>query len=112
MNRYIHSATKALFDSDLVASRLVIALAEWFWFALLLWPGDTMARPTYLVMSHVMPEEALAAQTVALVRAAPVALAEMAAAAAAGAAVALRVQEGLQVQFAQQGQSCGIWLPA
>lgn len=61
MNRYLHSATKALFDSDLVASRLIIALAEWFWFALLLWPGDTMARPTYLVMSHVMPEEAWAA---------------------------------------------------
>jgi hypothetical protein len=60
MNRFIHSATRALFDSDLVASRLIIALAEWFWFALLLWPGDTMARPTYRVMGHVMPEEAWA----------------------------------------------------
>lgn len=60
MNRLMHSATKALFDSDLVASRLIIALAEWFWFALLLWPGDTMTRPTYHVMSHVMTEPAWA----------------------------------------------------
>jgi hypothetical protein len=60
MNRFIHSATRALFDSDLVASRLVIALAEWFWFALLLWPGDTMARPTYAIMGQVLPEPAWA----------------------------------------------------
>jgi hypothetical protein len=60
MNRLLHSATRALFDSDLVASRLIIALAEWFWFALLVWPGDTMARPTYHVMSHVMTENAWA----------------------------------------------------
>jgi hypothetical protein len=60
VNKIIHSATRALFDSDLVASRLIIALAEWFWFALLLWPGDTMERPTYHVMSHVMPEPAWA----------------------------------------------------
>lgn len=60
MNKIIHSATRTLFDSDLVASRLIIALAEWFWFALLLWPGDTMARPTYYVMGHVMHEEAWA----------------------------------------------------
>lgn len=58
--RLFHSATRALFDSDLVASRLIIALAEWWWFALLLWPGDTMARPTYHVMGHVMHEEAWA----------------------------------------------------
>ena len=60
MNRILHSATRALFDSDLVASRLIIALAEWFWFALLLWPGDTMARPTYAIMGQVMPEYAWA----------------------------------------------------
>ena len=60
MNKLMHSATKALFDSDLVASRLIIALAEWFWFALLMWPGDTMSRPTYHVMSHVMAEHAWA----------------------------------------------------
>lgn len=57
MNRFIHSATRALFDSDLVASRLIIALAEWWWFALLLWPGNTMERPTYHVMSHVLAED-------------------------------------------------------
>lgn len=56
----IHSATKALFDSDLVASRLIIATAEWFWFILLMWPGDTMERPTYHIMGHIMHEEAWA----------------------------------------------------
>jgi hypothetical protein len=59
-DRLVHSASRALFDSDLVASRLIIALAEWFWFALLLWPGDTMLRPTYNIMGQVMPENAWA----------------------------------------------------
>ena len=58
--RLVHSASRALFDSDLVASRLIIALAEWWWFALLMWPGDTMARPTYKIMGHAMTEEAWA----------------------------------------------------
>jgi hypothetical protein len=59
-DRLLHSANRALFDSDLVASRLIIALAEWFWFVLLMWPGDTMQRPTYSIMGHVMHEEAWA----------------------------------------------------
>lgn len=60
MNKLLHSATKALFDSDLVASRLIIATAEWFWFVLLVWPGDTMLRPTYSLMGQVMSEHAWA----------------------------------------------------
>lgn len=55
-DRILHSATKALFDSDLVASRLILATAEWFWFILLMWPGDTMQRPTYTIMGHIMNE--------------------------------------------------------
>lgn len=61
MKNFMHSATRVLFDSDLVASRLIIAIAEWIWFAMLMWPGDTMERPTYKIMSHVMTEEAWAA---------------------------------------------------
>lgn len=48
--------SKALFDSDLVASRLALALAEMCWAAMLLWPGDTFDRPTYSMMGHVENE--------------------------------------------------------
>ena len=54
------AATRALFDSDLVATRMVLAMAEWVWAILLLWPGETFDRPTYKLMAHVMPEEAWA----------------------------------------------------
>lgn len=60
MEKLINSTSRALFDSDLVASRLIIATAEWFWFILLMWPGDTMLRPTYSIMGHIMHEEAWA----------------------------------------------------
>lgn len=59
-NKIISAASKALFDSDLVATRILLALAEWTWAVLLLWPGDTFERPTYRLMSHVMKEEAWA----------------------------------------------------
>lgn len=69
MNKYLHSATKALFDSDLVASRLIIALAEWFWFALLLWPGDcyTLAHAMFAeVQAGARPMPATAEEALAL----------------------------------------------
>ncbi|MDD2728160.1 hypothetical protein [Malikia sp.] len=46
----------ALFDSDLISTRLALATAEMCWAIMLLWPGDTFERPTYTVMSHVAPE--------------------------------------------------------
>jgi hypothetical protein len=39
---------------------MMLALAEWTWAILLLWPGDTFSRPTYKVLAHVMHEEAWA----------------------------------------------------
>jgi hypothetical protein len=57
----INAMSKALFDSDLVASRLTLFLAEFLWAIMLIWPGDTFSRPTYLVMSHILTEEAWAA---------------------------------------------------
>jgi hypothetical protein len=61
MNQKVTSAlSRALFDSDLVASRLTLAIAEFIWGVLLFWPGETFARPTYLGMAHVMHEEAWA----------------------------------------------------
>lgn len=57
-DKLVHGLSRALWDSDLVATRVSLAIAEMFWAVMLLWPGDTFGRPTYHVMSHVMPEEA------------------------------------------------------
>jgi hypothetical protein len=56
----IKSLTEAVFDDEMVFTRLMLALAELLWGALLMWPGELFSRPTYKVMSHVMPEEAWA----------------------------------------------------
>lgn len=56
--KLIHGLSRALWDSDLVATRMSLAIAEAFWAVMLLWPGDTFGRPTYAVMGHVMREEA------------------------------------------------------
>lgn len=55
--KYLRACSRALWDSDLVASRLTLFLAELLWAAMLLWPGDTFDRPTYTAMAHVMSEE-------------------------------------------------------
>lgn len=55
-----HAVSRSLFDSDLVAVRLTLGVAEFFWAIMLLWAGDTFGRPTYHIMSHVMHEEAWA----------------------------------------------------
>lgn len=60
-NHIVNSISRALFDTDLIMTRLLLAIAEFLWGALLMWPGNLFARPTYLVMSHVMQEEAWAA---------------------------------------------------
>ena len=56
--KLLAAMTRALFDTDLVASRIILAMAEFLWAILLLWPGETFGRPTYKIMSHVMAEEA------------------------------------------------------
>lgn len=60
MNRIVDPLSKALFDSDLISTRLTLALAEMCWAFMLLWPGDTFDRPTYFLMSKLMPELAWA----------------------------------------------------
>lgn len=52
------SIGKVLFDSDLIASRLMLACAELIWAAMLLWPGDTFSRKAYEIMREVAPETA------------------------------------------------------
>lgn len=56
-DKMIHGLSRALWDSDLVATRVSLAIGEFLWAMMLLWPGDTFERPTYLVMSHTMSEE-------------------------------------------------------
>jgi len=46
----------ALFDSNLITARLVLALAEFFWALLLLLPGDTLERPVYSNFRLLLPE--------------------------------------------------------
>lgn len=58
---FLRAATRALFDSDLVASRMILGTAELIWALLLFWPGDTFARPTYTLMAEVASEEVWAA---------------------------------------------------
>ena len=55
-NRALHGMSRALFDSDLIASRLALFLAEALWAIMLFWPGDTFDRPTYSEMAKLAPE--------------------------------------------------------
>ena len=54
--RFLGGMTSALFDSDLIASRLALAFAELCWAIMLFWPGDSMVRPTYATMAMIAPE--------------------------------------------------------
>lgn len=54
--RIVSGMSRALFDSDLIATRLALFLAEALWAIMLFWPGDTFARPTYSWMGDVAPE--------------------------------------------------------
>jgi hypothetical protein len=57
-HKILRGFSKALWDSDLVATRVSLAIAELLWGVMLLWTGDTFTRPTYKVMSLVANEEA------------------------------------------------------
>jgi hypothetical protein len=56
MTKIIPPLTKAFFDSDLIASRLSLFIAESCWAIMLWWPGDTFIRPTYHGMAWLMSE--------------------------------------------------------
>ena len=56
MNKALDGMSDALFDSDLIASRLALFLAEALWAVMLFWPGDTFDRPTYSEMAKIAPE--------------------------------------------------------
>ena len=54
--RALHGLSKAFFDSDLVATRLMLFVGELFWAIMLWWPGDTFTRPTYEMMAELACE--------------------------------------------------------
>ena len=56
MSKALDGMSRALFDSDLIASRLALSLAEALWAIMLFWPGDTFGRPTYSEMAKLAPE--------------------------------------------------------
>lgn len=56
-NKYLSSLSRALWDSDLIGTRLSLAIGEFFWAVMLLWAGDTFGRPTYHHMVIIANEE-------------------------------------------------------
>lgn len=56
-NKYITSFSHIIWDSDLIASRFSLAMAEFLWAIMLLWPGHSFDRPTYTGMSNIVNEE-------------------------------------------------------
>lgn len=59
-NKFISTLSKLMWDSDLLGIRFLLAIAEFFWAIMLVWPGDSFTRLTYTHMGSVMPEEAWA----------------------------------------------------
>lgn len=47
---------RVVIEDGLNMTRFLLGAAEFLWAVLLAWPGKTFDRPTYHVMSHVMPE--------------------------------------------------------
>lgn len=56
-NRLVSALTRAIFDTQLVSARLSLCVAEFIWFIMLAYPGDTFDRPIYSGMKHIMPED-------------------------------------------------------
>lgn len=60
MTKWISSISRLIWDTDLIATRFLLALAEMLWAIMLLWPGETFSRPTYAHMAAIMVEQAWA----------------------------------------------------
>lgn len=56
-NRYLHSLSRGLWDSDLIAIRISLFFAEILWAIMLVWPGETFHRATYTLMAALAEEE-------------------------------------------------------
>lgn len=49
--KIISAISRAIWDSDLIASRVILGGAEFFWAILLLWPGNSTMIPMHVNMS-------------------------------------------------------------
>ncbi len=56
-NKYIYALSRAIWDSDLIGTRITLFLGELSWAIMLFWVGDTFSRPTYAHMSMLFNEE-------------------------------------------------------
>ena len=52
----ISPITGALFDSEMISARLILAIAELSWCIILFWPGQTFDPSAYTIMGVLMPE--------------------------------------------------------
>lgn len=60
-NIYLTRLSNAIWDSDLIPTRITLFLAEVFWASMLIWSGPTFTREAYTLMALVMPEQVWAA---------------------------------------------------
>lgn len=60
LDRGLRNLSNALFDTDLISTRITLAVAEVLWALMLFWPGDTFVRQTYEIISGMMSETAWA----------------------------------------------------
>lgn len=55
-DNFLKSVSVALWDSELISSRIILGMGELFWAIMLFWNGDTFSRPTYSHMAEIMAE--------------------------------------------------------
>jgi hypothetical protein len=47
---------RAVWESDFIGSRITLGFAEFFWGAMLLWPGESFSRPSYAILASAASE--------------------------------------------------------
>lgn len=55
-DKIVRAATRAMWDSELISSRVLLCMAEMFWAVLLFWPGESFTKPMYANMMSVFSE--------------------------------------------------------
>lgn len=56
-HKLLKELSYTLWDSDLLVSRVTLAIAEFSWAVMLLWPGDTFERKIYSTMACITSED-------------------------------------------------------
>lgn len=55
-DKFVNSLSRSLWETDLISSRIILAMGEFFWAIMLMWDGNTFNRPAYAHMATVMSE--------------------------------------------------------